>query len=129
MLLLALVPFTSNFGTIQSSGFDFELAARAIKTKNFSWDVNFTLSFNKSIVVELPNNGEIKNRIGGNIVFNKELNDYVKVGGTAEGERYGGRWAYNMIGVYATDADAATAPKDVDASNRVKKEEMPFGKI
>ncbi|MES2653798.1 MAG: SusC/RagA family TonB-linked outer membrane protein [Bacteroidota bacterium] len=112
---------TSNFGTIQSSGFDFELAGRAIKTKNFSWDVNLTLSFNKSIVVDLPNNGEIKNRIGGNIVFNKELNDYVKVGGTAEGERYGGRWAYNMIGVYATDADAATAPKDVDASNRVKK--------
>ena len=112
---------TSNFGTIQSKGFDFELGARAIKTKNFSWDVNLTFSYNKSTVVELPNNGEIKNRIGGNIVFNKEINDYVKVGGTAEGERYGGRWAYHMIGVYATDADAANAPKDVEASNRIKK--------
>lgn len=111
----------SNFGTIQSAGFDFEIAAKAIKTKNFSWDVNLTLSFNKSIVIDLPDNGELKNRIGGNIVFDKNLNDYVKVGGTAEGERYGGRWAYNMIGVYATDADAANAPKDVEANNRVKK--------
>ena len=111
----------SNFGTIQSAGFDFEVAARAIKTKNFSWDVNLTFSYNKSLVIELPDNGEIKNRIGGNIVFDKGLNDYVKVGGTAEGERYGGRWAYNMIGVYATDADAAKAPKDVEANNRVKK--------
>lgn len=112
---------TSNFGTIQSSGFDFELGARAIKSKNFNWDINLTFSYNKSIVVDLPDNGEIKNRIGGNIVFNKEVNDYVKVGGTAEGERYGGRWAYHMIGVYATDADAANAPKDVEANNRVKK--------
>ena len=112
---------TSNFGTIQSSGFDFEAGARAIKTKNFSWDVNLTFSYNKSIVVDLPNNGEVKNRIGGNIIFSKEVNDYVRVGGLAEGERYGGRWAYNMIGVYATDAAAATAPKDVEANNRVKK--------
>jgi len=112
---------TSNFGTIQSAGFDFEVAGRAIKTKNFSWDINLTFSYNKSLVVELPDNGELKNRIGGNIIFNKELNDYVKVGGTAEGERYGGRWAYHMIGVYSTDAEAANAPKDVEANNRVKK--------
>lgn len=112
---------TSNYGTIQSRGFDFELAAKAIKSKNFSWDINFTLSFNKAMVLELPDNGELKNRIGGNIVFNKELNDYVKVGGFAEGERYGGRWAYHMIGVYKTDADAANAPKDADANNRIKK--------
>lgn len=112
---------TSNFGTIQSAGFDFEVAARAIKTKNFSWDINMTFSYNKSIVIELPENGEIKNRIGGNIVFDKKVGDYVKVGGTAEGERYGGRWAYHMIGVYSTDAEAANAPKDVEANNRVKK--------
>ena len=111
----------SNFGTIQSAGFDFEIAGKAIKTKNFSWDVNLTLSFNKSIIIDLPNNGELKNRIGGNIVFDKTLNDYVKVGGTAEGERYGSRWAYHMIGVYATDADAANAPKDSETNNRVKK--------
>jgi TonB-linked SusC/RagA family outer membrane protein len=112
---------TANYGTIQSSGIDFEIAGRAIKTKNFSWDVNLTFSYNKSTVVELPYNGEVNNRIGGNTVFDKASNSYIKVGGTAEGERFGGRWAYHQIGVYATDADAANAPKDVEANNRVKK--------
>lgn len=112
---------TSNYGTIQSRGFEVELAAAAIRTKRFSWDINLTFAYNRSTVVELPPNGEIKNRIGGNVVFNKDLNAYVKVGGTAEGERYGGRWAYHMIGVYATDEEAANAPKDVEANNRVKK--------
>jgi TonB-linked SusC/RagA family outer membrane protein len=111
---------TSNFGTIQSAGFDFEVAAKAIKTKNFSWDVNLTFSYNKSLAVDLPENGELKNRIGGNIVFDKSVNDYVKVGGTAEGERYGGRWAYHQIGVYATDAEAANAPKDSETNGRLK---------
>ncbi|WP_129714722.1 SusC/RagA family TonB-linked outer membrane protein [Pedobacter sp. SYP-B3415] len=112
---------TSNFGQIRTRGFEIELAANPVKTKNFSWDLNFTFSWNRSVALELPDNGEIKNRIGGNLVYNKDLNAYVKVGGTAEGERYGGRWAYNMIGVYATDAEAANAPKDVEANNRVKK--------
>lgn len=112
---------TSNFGTIQSKGFEIEFAANALRSKNFSWDVNLTFSLNRSTVVELPENGEEKNRIGGNVVFNKDRNAYEKVGGTAEGERYGGRWAYNMIGVYSTDEEAASAPKDVDANNRIKK--------
>jgi TonB-linked SusC/RagA family outer membrane protein len=111
----------SNYGTIQTRGFEVEIAANAINNKNFSWDVNLTYSHNRSTVVKLPPNNEIKNRIGGNIVFDRDLNAYVKVGGTAEGERFGGRWAYHMIGVYATDADAANAPKDVVANNRVKK--------
>ncbi|PST83573.1 SusC/RagA family TonB-linked outer membrane protein [Pedobacter yulinensis] len=112
---------TSNFGQIRTRGFEIEVSATPVRNKNFSWDVSANFSWNRSIALRLPDNGEIKNRIGGNIVYNKDLNAYVKVGGTAEGERYGGRWAYNMIGVYATDADAANAPKDVEANNRVKK--------
>ncbi len=111
----------SNYGTIQTQGFEIELAANAIKTPSFSWDVNFTLSLNKSTVVKLPPSNELKNRTGGNLIYNKELNAYERVGGLAEGERYGGRWAYHMIGVYATDEAAADAPKDVEANQRVKR--------
>jgi len=111
----------SNFGSIQVRGYEIELAAHAVKSKNFSWDLNFNIAFSKSTVLKLPANSEVKNRIGGNIIYDKNLGDYVKVGGTAEGEQYGGRWAYHSIGVYATDADAANAPKDVEANNRVKK--------
>ncbi len=111
----------SNYGSVQTRGFEIELTAHAIKNQNFSWDFNFNIAFSKSTALKLPSNDQIKNRIGGNIIYDKTIGDYVKVGGTAEGEQYGGRWAYHMIGVYATDADAANAPKDVEANNRVKK--------
>lgn len=112
---------TSNYGTLRSRGFEVELSARAIDRPDFSWDVNFTFAFNRSTVIKLPNNGEEKNRIGGNTIYDPETQAYKKVGGFAEGERYGGRWAFHMIGVYSTDAEAADAPFDVAANGRVKK--------
>src|SRR5690606_32740343 len=89
-------------------------------TKNVTWDVNLNFAFNTSLALKLPQNGELKNRIGGNFVFNKRSKDYIKVGGLAEGERFGERWAYNFLGVYATDEEAAGAPYDVEAGGRVK---------
>ena len=110
----------SNYGSIMTRGFDVELSATPIKTKDFSWNMNFTFSFYRSTAKDLPENGQDKNRIGGNIVWDTKAQAYVMVGGTAEGERYGDRWAFNMIGVYATDEDAKNAPFDVEADGRVK---------
>jgi hypothetical protein len=101
-------------------GLDLELAATPIKTKDFTWDLNLTFSFYRSIAKDLPDNGQDKNRIDGGIIWDKDAQAYVMVGGTAEGERFGGRWAYNMIGVYATDEEAKDAPFDVAANGRVK---------
>lgn len=111
----------SNFGSIRSSGFEAEISAAAINTKDFSWNLAFNFAYNKSIVLHLPANGQDKSRSGGNIVFDPVQQKEVWVGGFADGERYGGRWAYHMIGVYPTDADALNAPFDVYANGRVKK--------
>jgi len=111
----------SNYGTIRNRGFEVELAATSVRTKNFSWDVNFTFAFNRSTVVKLPANGEDKNRIGGNYIFDPATGQTRKVGGFAEGERFGQRWAYSMTGVYATDEDAKNAPFDENAKGRQKK--------
>lgn len=110
----------SNFGTIRNRGFEVELGSIPISTRDFSWDLNFTFAFNRGTVVKLPENAEDKNRTGGNWVWDEGAQDYVKVGGFAEGERFGQRWAYQMIGVYATDGEAANAPSDVDANGRQK---------
>jgi TonB-linked SusC/RagA family outer membrane protein len=110
----------SNYGSIRSRGFEAELSTTPVRTKSFSWDVAATFAFNKSIVLELPDNGEEKNRIGGNWVFDPASGQYVKVGGLAEGEEFGGRWAFQMLGVYATDKDAEAAPYDVNAAGRRK---------
>lgn len=110
----------SNYGSIKTRGIDVELAATPVKTRDFTWDVNFTFSFYRSIAEDLPVNENDKNRIGGGVIWDNDAQAYVMVGGTAEGERFGGRWAYNMIGVYATDEDAKDAPFDVAADGRLK---------
>lgn len=110
----------SNYGSLMTRGIDLELAATPIKNKDFTWDLNLTFSFYRSISKDLPENGQDKNRIGGGVIWDNDAQAYVMVGGFAEGERYGARWAYNMIGVYATDEDAKNAPYDVDADGRVK---------
>jgi TonB-linked SusC/RagA family outer membrane protein len=124
----------ANYGTLRSRGFEVELAANVLERNSFAWDVNFTFAYNRSTVVKLPDNGEEKNRIGGNTVYDPATQSYRKVGGLAEGERYGGRWAFHMIGVYATDADANGRTKkggdaiwqDVDGNGRIDVEDMVF---
>ena len=111
----------SNFGSIRSRGFEAEISATPVRSKNFSWNVALNFAYNKSTVVSLPVNGQDKNRSSGNIVFDPVQQKDVWVGGFAEGEQYGGRWAYHMIGVYPTDADALNAPFDVYANGRTKK--------
>lgn len=110
----------SNYGSIRSRGVEFELSTTPVKAGSFTWDMGFNFSFNRSIALDLPDNGEDKNRSGGNYVYDPKSQTYKKVGGVAEGERYGERWAYHLIGVYATDADAADAPRDVATNGRQK---------
>lgn len=110
----------SNYGSIRNSGFEIELEASPVRSENFNWTVSATFAYNKGVAVKLPANSEDKNRIGGNYVYDIASKTYKKVGGTAEGERFGQRWAYHLLGAYATDEDAAYAPKDLNASGRVK---------
>lgn len=110
----------SNFGSIRSRGFEVELQTTPIQKEHFQWNIDMTFSYNRSIALTLPENEEDKNRVGGNYVYDPALGDYVKVGGIAEGERYGGRWAYSYQGVYQSDEEAANAPEDPNASGRVK---------
>lgn len=110
----------SNFGSISNKGFEVEVSATPIETKDFSWDMGLTFSFNRSIVKRLPDNGEEKNRVGGNFVYDPATGGLKKVGGLAEGERFGGRWAFNYLGTYQTEEEAANAPTDPNAQGRRK---------
>jgi len=106
----------ANYGSVRNQGVEFELAIDAIKKPNLSWNIAANFSFNRLIVVDLPDNGKEKNRINGGEIYDKELGDYKMVGGLAEGERIGGIWAFHMIGVYATNEEAAKAPYDTKVS-------------
>lgn len=106
----------ANYGSVRNQGVEFELAIDAVKKPNLSWNIAANFSFNRLVVVDLPDNGKDKNRINGGEIYDKELGAYKMVGGLAEGERIGGIWAFHMIGVYATNEEAAKAPYDTKVS-------------
>lgn len=101
-----------NFGSLSNTGFEIELGADIIRTENFTWHTDFNFAYNETLVEELPENERDKNRVQGGVVYNPDGGE-IEVGGLAEGERPFGIWGYDMIGVYATDADAANAPVDL----------------
>ncbi|MCG6190641.1 SusC/RagA family TonB-linked outer membrane protein [Maribellus maritimus] len=106
----------ANYGSVRNQGVEFELGVNAIKKTNLNWNISANFSFNRLVVASLPDNGKDKNRINGGEIYDKESGEYIMVGGLAEGERIGGIWAFHMIGVYATDEEAAQAPYDTKVS-------------
>jgi len=44
----------TNAGTIKNNGIEVELGFVPVKTKNFTWDIDFNFSHNKQVVTELP---------------------------------------------------------------------------
>jgi TonB-dependent starch-binding outer membrane protein SusC len=55
---------TINIGSMVSQGFEFNLNTTPIKTKNFSWDLNFNFTYEKIKVTQLTNNSKGKNFYG-----------------------------------------------------------------
>jgi hypothetical protein len=83
------------------------LEATVVKAGDFTWKANASFAFNRTVVTKLPANGHAKNRQGGDIVWSPSQKQNVEAGGIAEGERPYGIWAYKVLGVFSTDAEAA----------------------
>lgn len=109
-----------NYGSIGTKGLEFEINAVPISTRDFSWNLGFNFTWYRTIILSQPDNGEDKNRTGGNYIYDPKTGTDIKVGGFAEGERFGSRYAYHAIGVYQTDEEAALAPYDENAKGRKK---------
>lgn len=108
--LPAEAPFSSiifNNGTIQNKGVEIELQATVLRSKDFSWRTNFSFAYNAQKVISLPNNGRSKNRQGGGVVIDPRTGKEIEVGGYAEGERPFGYYAWKVVKVFSTEAEAA----------------------
>jgi TonB-linked SusC/RagA family outer membrane protein len=113
-------PFASiayNNGSLRNRGVEVELSATVLKYKAFTWKTNFSFALNKTVVVELPNNGRPKNRQNGGTVYDQASKSEIEVGGIAEGERPNSLYAFKVEGIFSTDAEAAAwGKKDLMAS-------------
>ncbi len=109
-----------NYGSLGTKGIEVEVNAVPVSTKNFTWSLGANFTWYRTIVLSQPENGEDKNRTGGNYIYDPTSGTEIKVGGLAEGERFGSRYAYHYMGVYQTDEEAALAPYDENAKGRTK---------
>lgn len=113
----------TNVGSARFYGFEVELHTVNIERKNFSWETDFTYSFNRNKVLSLPEEyayeildmdgnptGKTGYRIGGYTTANG-----YRFGGTAVGEPLGRIWGYKVAGILQTDEEAAAALHDTQA--------------
>jgi hypothetical protein len=103
----------TNLGSLENKGIELELNTRIMPlTSGFQWDLGFNISKVSNKILKLPYNGVKNNRIGGVEVWDQKTGAYVWKGGLQEGGTMGDYYIYKMLGVYATDAEATSAPKD-----------------
>lgn len=103
----------TNLGSLENKGIELELNTRIMpSTSSFQWDLGFNVSKVSNKILKLPYNGVENNRIGGVQVWDQEKGAYVWKGGLQEGGTMGDYYTYKMLGVYATDAEAASGPID-----------------
>lgn len=80
---------STNLGRVRFYGTELSLSSVNIDRKGFSWRTDFTYSYNMNRVLELPDNGNPRNRING-----ISVGDGSQFGGIAEGERMGRIFGY-----------------------------------
>jgi TonB-linked SusC/RagA family outer membrane protein len=96
-----------NNGTLQNTGIEIEIGGNWIRKKDFSWSTNISFAYNHQEIKKLPYNGRDKNRQNGATVFDAASGKPIEVGGYAEGERPFSYYAFQVEGIFSTDADAA----------------------
>lgn len=112
----------TNLGSLENKGVELELTARILPAASpFQWQLSFNAAKVKNKILELPFNGVENNRIGGIYVWDPAKGDYGWLGGLQEGGNMGDMYAYEQLNVFATDAEAASAPIDmIMTGNRTK---------
>lgn len=118
LLFSKVLPNTSGFssvltnvGEVRFNGFEVDLSTQNISRDDFSWSSKFTYSYVKNKVLELPDNGNDQNRIGGFTVINTDGTSY-QVGGIAEGEPLYRYYGYVTDGILETIEQADNARFD-----------------
>ena len=98
----ALAAPMGNFGTIENKGLEITLDTHPIDHKNFGWDSNFQISFNKNKLVALDGTANAQ------LVGYGQWSDIVSV--TEVGESLYNFYGYKVIGVYTSLEDIENSP-------------------
>jgi TonB-linked SusC/RagA family outer membrane protein len=106
----------TNLGSLRNKGFELEINSTVFEKRGWNVSIGGNVSYNKNVIVKLPDNGIENNRIGGTRVYSQSAGKYIWVGGLQQGQQIGDMYAHQQLSVYSTNAQAATAPYDVYVS-------------
>lgn len=105
----------NNNGKYRNRGIEVMLSGTILNTKDIQWDAGANITYNKNIVVELPDNGLERNRQNGQQVYTgakifnpetgKEEYETMFVGGYQEGMEPGVIVGYQTEGIYQSIDD------------------------
>ena len=99
----------NNNGDFRNSGIEMELSGTILKIKDWTWKMGGNISYNKNKVVTLPDNGQPKNRIGGQQIYTgrkvldeagNQVDEVIFVGGKQERQEPGILVGYKAEGLY-----------------------------
>lgn len=102
----------TNLGSLGNQGLELELGMNLYNKNGLIWDLSVNSSYNENEILELPENDNENNRIGGFNIYDTDLGDYTWKGGLQEGGQIGDLYGYQFLYVYATDEEAAAGPRD-----------------
>ncbi len=91
---------TSNNGQFRNRGVELDLSAKLIQKGDFYWDFRGNITYNKNIIVKLPDNGLLNNRQGGIELYTGKGNETAWFGGYQEGQEPGVIWGYKAVKMF-----------------------------
>ncbi|MBR1506031.1 MAG: TonB-dependent receptor, partial [Prevotella sp.] len=98
----ALTAPAGNYGTMRNIGFEIELKANPVRTKDFNWDTDLQFSFNKNELVSLQGTTSAA------IIGYGQWSDVVAV--SSVGRPMYDFWGYEVEGVYKDFDDILNSP-------------------
>lgn len=132
--------YTSNNGEVENQGFEFEISARIVDTRD--WKVNFALNgaYNKNKIIKLPDNGLDRNMqdafqvyVPGSYNVNNtgdqylNKSEYMWVGGLQEGQSYGDIYSFQYGGIYQNWDDIPANFVDRSSGNNGANNRILYG--
>ena len=108
----------TNFGTLLNKGVEMAVSVSVLpEVSKLRWEIALNAAYVDTKILKLPNNGIEKNRQGGTRVYDTKTKDYIWIECLQEGGRIGDMKSLHQLGVYATDADAVGAPRQMVGGN------------
>lgn len=108
----------SNNGKVRNQGLEIDFNGTLLRTRNFTWTLGANLTYNRTCVVELPNNGLPNNRQGGAEVWVGDGSDKTMfIGGTQEGQEPMHLIGYKKAHIIRSEADMPKGYIDIANSS------------